>query len=61
MQIGTWTTLRPFARRLVKIRSKHGARVETACVGQTVVEQGVVVQAKALSLSLTYNVDIACL
>ncbi|KAJ6019714.1 hypothetical protein N7522_001781 [Penicillium canescens] len=38
-----------------------GSSVETACAGQTVVEQGVVVQAKALSLSLTYNADIACL
>lgn len=38
-----------------------GSSVETACAGQTVVEQGVVVEAKALSLSLTYNAEIACL
>ncbi|KAF7174334.1 hypothetical protein CNMCM6106_008554 [Aspergillus hiratsukae] len=38
-----------------------GLSVETARAGQTVVKQGVVVEAKALSLSLAYNAEIACL
>ncbi|KAJ6018171.1 hypothetical protein N7451_001550 [Penicillium sp. IBT 35674x] len=38
-----------------------GSEVETACAGQTVLQSGVIVEAKALSLSLTYNAQIACL
>uniref|UniRef100_A0A093V8Z9 LysM and putative peptidoglycan-binding domain-containing protein 2 n=1 Tax=Talaromyces marneffei PM1 TaxID=1077442 RepID=A0A093V8Z9_TALMA len=35
--------------------------VEQACQGQTVLQSGVIVEAKALSLSFTHNADIACL
>ncbi|KAJ5853015.1 hypothetical protein N7534_005558 [Penicillium rubens] len=38
-----------------------GSDVEQACAGEKVVQGGVIVEAKALSLSLTYNVQIACL
>ncbi|KAJ2988999.1 hypothetical protein NUW58_g3691 [Xylaria curta] len=37
-----------------------GSQVETACGDQTVYQSGVEVQAKALSLSFTYNSDVAC-
>lgn len=35
--------------------------VETACASQTVFQGGVIVEAKALALSFTYNAKIACL
>ena len=38
-----------------------GLEVETACAGQTVLQSGAVVEAKSLSLSLTYNAQVACL
>ncbi|KAK4187553.1 chitin binding domain and peptidoglycan binding domain-containing protein [Podospora australis] len=38
-----------------------GSGVEAACVGQTVVQSGVTVQAKAQALSLTYNAGIVCM
>lgn len=38
-----------------------GSGVEKACAGETVLQGGVIVEAKALSLSLTYNAQIACL
>ncbi|KAM0699779.1 hypothetical protein Q7P36_000415 [Cladosporium allicinum] len=38
-----------------------GSDVEQACAGEKVVQGGVIVEAKALSLSLTYNAQIACL
>ncbi|KAF2969309.1 hypothetical protein GQX73_g4254 [Xylaria multiplex] len=37
-----------------------GSLVETACGAETIYQSGVEVQAKALSLSFTYNSDIAC-
>ncbi|PLB55789.1 hypothetical protein P170DRAFT_347218 [Aspergillus steynii IBT 23096] len=38
-----------------------GSSVEKACASETVVQGGAIVEAKALSLSLTYNAQIACL
>ncbi|KAL7621625.1 hypothetical protein AAE478_008951 [Parahypoxylon ruwenzoriense] len=41
--------------------SNWGSNVEASCGSQTIYQSGIEVQAKALTLSFTYNVGIACL